>query len=274
MAVVLFSIIGLKYLDTTLHPYDSLQLHSITHSSIKDVYQSFSKPVVSVFLYRCMANYWIGILLLTIGTASLVSKKKWKLAGWTIASFLGYIAIMGLTYSELGTDTLLFHIESEWSAIGIIAATPFVFSYLPTAKFSFSSAALIAVFCVRLIYISHTIPDFSWRIHFQNEVFTQMKKKGISKLALYREQGLQSKYMLDWSTPYESLLSSSVGGAKPAMTFTFINPENGKDILNGINSSKYIYVPWPMPINSLNRNYFILDTTTPYTVMTYAELMR
>ena len=110
--------------------------------------------------------------------ASLVLKKQWKLTAWVIASIIGYLAIMGLTYTGADDGAIqLFHIESEWQSLGIIISTPFVFAFLPGQKAAIASWFIIVFFMVRLYYIGSAIPLFRWRIHFQEQVLEQMKKE-------------------------------------------------------------------------------------------------
>ena len=119
-----------------------------------------------------------------MGIVSLIKNKQISLAVWTLLSAIGYIAIMGLTYGQFDKNILLLHVESEWVCFGIIAATPFVFSFLPGSKPVFSQWLLAGVFIARFTYISLTIPPFVARVQMIKHIQEQMKKKGITKLAL------------------------------------------------------------------------------------------
>ncbi len=266
-------IIGLKFLATS-SSYDAYHLRGVTHFSIKDIITTFQKSVVQMFLYRCLVNYWLGVLVFIIGMVTLIKKKENALAIWTGVSVLGYLIIMGLTYPNLDRNTLLFHIESEWSCIGIIVATPFVLTFLPGLRSSTAVWLLAGIFFVRLIYIVSFIPAFSQRNEMTEQILNQMRKKGITKLALYNDQHLMSLVKLDWGLPFESILMSSMDGDKQKLTFLFVNPDDKKTI-GELNNSKDFYHAWMMlPYNDLNKEYFNIDTTKPYQIMTYDEFLK
>jgi hypothetical protein len=63
-------------------------LHNVTHFSLQDIIDSFSKPVIRMFLYNCMVNYWLGILIFAIGLYHLTRKKQWKLFIWSLLVFV------------------------------------------------------------------------------------------------------------------------------------------------------------------------------------------
>ena len=117
------------------HGREGSQLYWVRHLSIKDIINTFRTSVVKIFFRRCFTNYWLGILVFIVGMATLIKNKEKKLAVWTLVSVLGYIMIMGLTFTDNNYDTRLFHIESEWSGIGIIVATPFVFAFYPNSGY-------------------------------------------------------------------------------------------------------------------------------------------
>ena len=272
-AVVLVAVIALKFL-LSQSGYENEHLQGVTHFSIQDIIDSFGKPVVQVFLLRCLTNYWLAVVILIAGITQLLSEKNRPAAIWTILFCIGYIVLMGLTYGGEDEHTLLAHIELEWQCLGIIAATPFVFSLLPAVKGRTGILLLAIIFAVRLFYIGAAAPKFIWRTHFQDDVLAGMRKKGITKLALYLERGVQTKYQLDWTACYESLFSSAVADDKPQLTFCFINKDDhqGVELLKnstGFNNGFSILSPV-----FINNRYFNVDTTRTYQVMSYEEFVK
>ena len=270
---ILLMVIGLKFLDTK-SDYDTAHLHGVTHFSIKRILTTFQKPVVKIFLYRCLTNYWVGTLVFITSIVMLLKNKERALAMWTVISLLGYFILMGLTYGELDETTLLFHIESEWSFVGIIVATPFVFTVLPGLKPAAAIWIVMGVFAIRLAYIISFLPLFSQRNEMTEQILSQMRKKGIMKLALYNDEGLRKTAILDWGLPFESMLISSMDGEKPQRTFLFVNRDD-KQTIAELNNTKDFYHAWTMlPYNDLNKAYFDIDTAKPYQIMTYAEFVK
>jgi hypothetical protein len=273
-SVILIIVIGIKYTLTVRDSYDWSNLHGVTHFSLKDIYYSMKSPVITMFIYRCITNYWAGIILFALGIVALFKEKKIKLAIWTLASFIGYFIIMGLTYGGFDRSFALFHVESEWAGICIIIATPFVFTYLPKQKFQFATGLLISVFLVRLIYIGGTLQTFAWRTYFKEQVLTEMKKKGITKVGLINDNYLLSKNMLYWALPEESMLMSAMNGDKPQLTFLFVNKDN-KELISKLSTATCIAVSFGIAQpRDLNREYFAIDTTHPYQIMNYEELLK
>ncbi len=77
-----------------------------------------------------------------------------------------------------------------------------------------------------------------------------------------------------WALPFESILQSQSEGDKPQLTFFFINKDD-KELIHTISDTKGIYNHWNMMYKKdLNKDYFEIDTTHPYQVMTYEEFMK
>ncbi len=273
---ILLAVIVAKYAFSVYHPsWDSAHLHGVTHFSLKDVIHSFSKPVVTVFLQRCISCYWPAIIILVAGIASLIKAKQWKQASWVVVCIMGYMIIMGLTYAgENDGKIQLFHIESEWQCLGIIIATPFVFSFLLSLKASVGNVVMITFFLVRLFYIGQEAKLFIWRTQFQEQVLTQMRKKNITKLVLYdNNTDINKKYMLNWGAPYESLFRSAMEDNKPLVVFSFVNPDD-KTTLSALKPDRFNTGFGTIPTNTLNTAYFITDTNHAYQIMDYNEFLK
>lgn len=275
LSSLLVAIILVKFAITgTSQRYEEEHLHRLTHFSLPDIVQSFISPVVAMFCLRSITNYWIAIPVAVLGIRFLLKNNQKKLAAWTIISIVGYFIVMGLTYGNLDKNVKLFHIETEWESIGILLAAPFVFNVLPRLKARSALSAVAFVFIVRLAYIlGYSAPAFIWRVHFHEQVLAQMRKKNIIKLALYHEQELNDKYVLEWTAPYESLFESARNGDKPQLTFMFVNKDE-KNIIESIKDPKGVFLADFVQIANINADYFQPDASRPYELMTVAELFK
>jgi hypothetical protein len=274
LSILLIVIVALKFWLSRSLEYENNNLHNVTHVSLKDIYMAFTKPVVYMFFYRCIFNYWLAIAVFIISIVSLVKSKQKALLAWTLLSFIGYIILIGLAFGDLDKDFSLYYVETEWESIGIIISAPFVFTFLPKINASRASALLIIIFAVRLIYISTAIPEFHWRLKFKENVLAQMRKKHIPKLALYTDDYYRTKCIQSWSFEFETIMESAIDGDKPQLTFFFVNRDDQKT-LNNIKSPNGFYNGWSVcPQSQLNPRYFSIDTTRPYTVMSYGDLMK
>jgi len=270
LAVILLAIFLHAISGTT---YDSQHLHGVTHFSIKDLIQSFTKPVVTMFLYRCLVNYWIALPVLVLGLRSLVKTGSTKLAIWTIIVIIGYIMLMGLSYGDYDKNVLLVHIELEWTGMGIIVATPFVFSFLPAVNARKAMLSLGLIFAVRAGYIISYYPAFHWRIVFEEQILSQMQKKGITKLVMYDGVPQRDKWLLNWAFPYESILISTINGDSVQRTFAFVNPDE-KQTFEQLKDPKAVYGPfYIIRPAEFNRAFFCVDSTSPTVIASYGDFM-
>jgi len=285
LSALLAAIIAYKYLSTIHGPqsYDNEHLEGMKKLTFQDMFDSFSTPVIKIFLIRCWQNYWVAPLVLITGIVSLIIHKRIFLAVWTLLASVGYFVIMGVSYStmpfnflpdEIGKAYQLWHIEIEWSCIGIIVSVPFVFSFLPKIKPTIAVGILASIFLVRLFYMGSYMQDFVWRIRFEEGIMAQMKKKEINNLALHREPERYNQFILDWGMPFETILMSAINGDKPQRTFFFINPDDTqtRDLLKKYPGFYNAY--GVLPNYMLNHTYFSVDTTTQYQVMSYETLMK
>lgn len=277
LSSILMVMICLKFLLTSSNSYDQSHLHNVTHFSLKDIIDSFSSPFLNVFFYQCLVNYWVGLIVFLLSIVSLIINKNKLLAAWTILSCLGFLIILGLAYQdsrEVYITPYLFHIESEWASISVIIAAPFVFILLPRLKPSIAVLSLAAIFSIRLIYIATAGPVFTWRTYFKEQVFSQMKKKGITKLGLINNRPLQEKYLLDWTLADETILMSAMAGEKPQLTFLFVDNNDQRLMKELSNPKKIAFVYQMADAANLNKEYFVFDTIHPYQIMSYEELLK
>ena len=257
--------------------YDMIRVRKVTHFSLQDIIDVFSTSIVQTFFIRCLTNYWVALLAFVAGVVSLVQLKQRLLAAFSLVCFLGYIIIIGLTYSDIidsANNVYLFHIETEWACIGVIAATPFVYSVIPRLKPKMGLILLGIIFVVRLGYIYSYLPEFTWRTLFKKQVLAQMKKKGINKLAIINNGELMHQFMLDWAISEESLLTSAIKNEAPLLTFTFIDTSNHAKVEQLKNHRSLFTCYGNIEAGELSRVYFPIDTVHPYQIMTYDELIK
>ncbi len=263
-----------KFLLTADKSYDNHLLHGVTHLSIQDIIDSFSCPTVKIFYYRCIVNYWVVIILFVAGNIYLALARKKLLLAWSVMSVAGYISLMGITYAGFKDDFTLCHIELEWQCLGLIAATPFVFSFLPKIKPAASALVLSAIFIVRFVYIGHSISALEYRYQYSERIMAQMRKKGITKLALYEDAHIRQLYQIDWAVGHESLIASAMSEDKQQLSFFFITWDR-KDIVETLKAPRVFWngfnikPPW-----EINHEYFNPDTTHGYQVMMADDLFR
>jgi hypothetical protein len=123
------------------------------------------------------------------------------------------------------------------------------------------------------VFILASYPVFNWRLQFQETVFAQIHKKGITKLAIYGEDSFRKKLMLPWALPEETLLLSSMDGDKPTLTFMLVNPYDKETIGSLVDFRQFRSAFGSMEGASLNKQYFSIDTSS-YKLMHYSDLFK
>jgi hypothetical protein len=276
LTACLGAIVASKFFIVEGISYDAQHLHNVTHFSLHDVLAAAKAAVVKKFVKRMALIYWAALLVFAAGLLALAKgKNKWLLL-WVLASFTGYVVIMGLTYTDAngGGDIFLFHIESEWASMAIVMAAPFVYLALPRLPLKQAALLLCAVFLVRFCYIAASAPKFAWRTHFKERVLAQMQQKNITKLGIIITGDIRKNYILDWAMPEESLLMSAMHNEVPQRTFCLLDSWDStlKSAMSVPGKVQFYYEPAVK--GSIMASYFMQDSSHPYTFMTYEELMK
>jgi hypothetical protein len=267
----------LKYLLTNSSTYDGAHFHRATHFSLQDIFNVFTSQWVKLFFYRCQVNYWIGCCLMIVGSVNLFIRKRYLLFSLVLVFFIGYIVVIGLTYADSADaagNIYLFHIETEWVCISIIAAAPFVFSVLPLIRPKISMIMLTGIFAIRLFYMGRYLPLFQDRLVLKQQIFEQMTKRNIQKLAIVENPLLRSRLILDWALPEETMLASMLNGDKHMRTFIIVSKDDTQRIKDAF-GQKFFYTAFGVlaPRNT-NFEYFAADTSQGYQVMTFDALIK
>ena len=266
--------IALKFSLTKEHSYDQAKLREFSNISVWKITHSLRQQIVWHFLRLCIINYWWATAIFFLGMYRLITYKKILLAVWTILTVIGYLVCIGILFPGFKNPTPLFYEESEWQCLGIIAATPFVFTALPLLRPQTATMLLVLIYLTRFIYIGSAFGMFSYRTDFQRSVLSQMKKKKITKLGLVNNAPLQNLYIMDWAVAQESLFMSAIENDSPMLSFIFVNNADST-LLRSLSNKLVLDVSGDMLLpEQMNYEYFRIDTSHPYTVMTYEELMK
>jgi hypothetical protein len=204
----------------------------------------------------------------------LLKKKGKHIAGWTVLTCVGYIIIIGLTYGDYKGEFALFHIESEWGALSVVMAAAFVFEYLSQLTTKTVVVLLLAIFGVRMGYIYRSAKVFGERNELKNVLLHKMKEKGFSKVALYENKKLSDQLILDWTLPEEVMLGSAMNGDRPQLSCRFVRTADTAALIDPAMSDRVSFDFGYLPNSELNAHYFAIDTSTPYVLLTYEELMK
>ncbi len=248
--------------------YDGEKLQGVTHLSISSILSSFSNGHAKTMYLLFMSNYWIVVLILLAGLISLLKNKRFILFGMTVLFTTGYFILICITFPSAFGRELLFYMESQWMALGIIISAPFVYHLLPQLKSKYIQLILIVIFSTRLMYIGHSGVLFNERLNTLESTIIQIKNKGYSKIILTKEPTMDTRFLMNWGLPVESLTLSAMNGDDPIVTFKVMRPE---EIIN-VSNDTFLSSFRKMGYGELNPEYFRIDTMQAYQIMSYGTL--
>lgn len=274
LSLLLLAVVVFRFVTVDGKAGENSHLHNVTHFSIKDILLSFVSPVVTTFYYHLATIYWPILFVFAAGMYSLVKKKGKYIVGWTILTCVGYIIIMGLTYGDYKGEFALFHIESEWGALSVVMAAAFVFEYMDQRKTKTVVVLLLTIFGLRMGYIYRSATVFGKRNELKNVVLQKMKEKGFSKVALYENKILSDQLILDWTLPEELMLGSAMDGDRPQLTCRFVRTADTATLKDSTMSDRVSFDFGSIRNSELNNQYFAIDTSSPYVLLSYEELMK
>jgi len=272
-SLLLIIIVIVKLYTSNGASYDGNKLQQTMHIDLHSIKNAMQNPMLQTFLHYCLYNYWLAILVAIAGLATLVKQGKWLLLIWTVLAAAAFILLMSLTYIGAYDRHVQFYMESEWMTLSIIMATPFVFNFLPLLRPNKAVWLLFSIFLVRFIYISMAAPAFTERVSFVEQGLQQMRKRGLTKVVLVKENSeIEDKLLMDWGLPDESLMASVMDGDRPALTYTQMPADQ---LAKGVpKDTKTMIASFQLISDGLNTTYFPIDTLRPYTILSYENFYK
>jgi len=250
--------------------YDGEKLQGVTHITLSNIITSFSNGHAKSMFPLLLSNYWVVVLILIAGLISLVKNKRHILLGLTVLFATGYFILVCITFPSAIGRELLFYMESQWMALGIVVATPLVYNLLPQLKPGYIQIILLAIFTTRLFYIGHSSVLFNERLNILENTITQIKNKGYSKVIVTKDSAVDKRFLMNWGLPVESLTLSAIKGDDPLVTFKVMRQEEIVSVSNDTFLSSFR----KMGYEELNPYYFRMDTMQSYQVLSYDDLIR
>ncbi len=270
-SILVVGFVAAKYYFSTTQPYDSEKLKATSNFTWKYLRKEVVGTFGIDFIKQNIRVYWLVPVTFIAGIYSLLKDRKYWLIIMTTGACVCYYIVMCLTFSN--THYMhRFHIESEWMGLGIIAAAPFVFNLLPKLQAKHVALIVAAICIVRLGFIASSPSYFVKHAKFTREVLAKMKEKNITKLALYDSKLVRSKLEQPWALPEESAILSASDKDNP--TRTVIVMYAGLDVSCIKTPNMFLGCFHNYKPHEMNRSYFNIDTTAPYQIMTYTELIK
>ncbi len=268
-SVVLAVLFFIKYQLGIEGWYDGEKLKGVTTLNFNSVLQSFSSGHAATMGWNILTNYWLIIPIVLLGIFVLIQEKKPLLVGFTLISMMGYFVLVSITFPDAFGRELLFYMESQWMALSIIAATPFVFHVIPQLSTKTVSIVLIFIFAIRLSYITHSGIFFHKRVEMLEAAVDHAKEQGIHKAFVRIDEQLNRTFLMTWGLPVESLTLSTMKGYDPPVTIKALTDAE----LITTAKDTFLSSFTKMNVRELNRFYFHPDTTTVYQPLDLSKIL-
>ena len=262
--ILMILLISIRYMLSKSSHYDATKLEGVADISFQSIFETFSSGQANSFIQLVLNNYWLILPIIIWGIIILLKSKNYLNLFTYIVLSLGYFILICITFPESFNRNLRFYMESEWMALSIILATPFVLWILKSTKYYLSTLLLICIFSIRIGYIVHSYSYFNERFLTLERHVQNLKNKNIYKALLINDsKNSTDQYIISWGLPIESLLLSKLNNDSIQTTFKIIEntPQDNGNKKTFHSSFKTI------PIFNLNRAYFNLDSSQPYTII-------
>jgi hypothetical protein len=268
---VLFAV---KYkIGTTNSWYDAGKLEPIKKMGLDTIMASFSSGHAKTIFPLFFSSYWIIIPVFIAGIISLILAKKYLQLILVMAYTIGYFSLLCLTYPDAFGRELLFYMESEWMALAIIIATPFVLQVLPQLNGKTMAVLFAAIFIIRLGYIGNAYQLFNRRLTTVERITDNLHKQHIDKATfLIGKSHSDELFVYNWGLPIESIMISELKHYSPRVTFKVVTDSLSIRYTPGRDSFFSCFNL--VPVKEQDKRYFSLDPLTVYLHFTEAHLDR
>lgn len=266
---VLIIIVVKVYVSNNYTAYDTEKLKKVNNLSTEDVLATFTSSLAKEMYDHMFSNFWLLPVIFLIGIITLLWRKRFFLAIWSLGCIVVYFILLCITFNDYQS----FVIESEMMTGIILATTPFVFLTLPYLKRELVAGILLFVFIERGINFYGAWSYFEQREQNIGHMIRKMKEKNFTKVAIINDQEFANEnWEHKWAFSAESMLLSACIWDNPVRHIALfrkeeiskIVPDNNKDVAGSFGI---------IPLERINTKYFHFDTTRPYVIMTYNELM-
>ena len=248
--------------------YDGGKLNGVKHISTDIITGAFSNGQAKSILPLIAVNYWLAPLLLIAGLVAAIKYKKYLVAAACAGYSIGYFVLLCITFPDAFGREWLFYMESEWMAMAIIIAIPFVYFLLPRIPPRLATGLLLFIFTARIVYIAVAFPYFNDRYNSLVLITERLREKGIHKALFVKNEALEKRFIMSWGLPAESMLYSGLENHEPQVSFKFV----ADSLTRMPYTDTFLSAFSLMPYKELNAVYFHTDTTQAYQQVSFDTL--
>jgi hypothetical protein len=271
-SLVLLMLAYLKYNQGMHTGYDSVKIETVTGFHLAQLKNIGSSPQFQYMVSGFATNYWFVPLLFVSGSISMLHARKYLLWAFNVVYMAGFMVLLCITYWDV-TNTR-FYIESEYMPLTFMCCAPFVYYTLPSLRGNITLALLSVIFLVRLGFIYSAAAPFTNRLVMLSAMNSKMEEKKLTKVVINQvDKAVSDQLIMNWGLAVETVFLSGLKGEPVQRTLLF-NADNQYTGFLTSGTDTFIGCWEKRPSSRINQRYFCIDTTVPYTYMSYNDLMK
>ena len=247
-----------RYLMSRNSWYDGQKLGGVKELSLGSMLDAFRSGQADSVLHY-LGTYWPAALLVAIGLYGVFRYACWWLALGTLGAAITYFGLVCITYPMTFGRDELYYFESEWMALALVIAAPFVITCLGRGtRVQWGWGVLLIVYLTAGVRIYRSHDYFATRLDNLGQIATYLAAGDNSKVIVADAVALKPYFGPLWGLSTESLLAGQlVQGRGVTLSTAGVSTDALPPTVFRANFR-------PQPISTLNHNYFTLDTLTTY----------
>ncbi len=221
-------------------------------------------PANKVFLSNIFPNYWLLLLGLATVLAFYGYRRMWLKLMLVLFFFAGHLFLINVSYFY---TTFGFYLENLLLPLSLFVAFPLAFDLAPSVQRKHVVSSVLAVVMVfSIMRIVYTSGFYTERLEYLTQWTDRARDADITKLMIHTSKVPMDTLLMNWATPYEFWLLSTIRHGETLSVFFTETPE---ELAGPFGRSDVFVTQWGhLPYIDLPDTYFRFnDTTSEYVVL-------
>ena len=230
-------------------------------------------PSNAKFIYK-MGKYYYFLPIGFLSVVALYGVAIFRM-GWIQHPFLKLGLMLSCAFCYIfmihvssPNTAFRFYAEINYLPLSLLFTIPLLFDFLPkipSEKMYWVLGGLAIIVFLRINVIYHNHNYFTNRLDWFNAQLAQCEQFNTNRLILNANETDKKDYTMAWSSPYESILLSSLNETKESKTLLISNDK--KHYAEHL-QDKTVFLTWfeQTPVNQLNNTYFQLSNNSYYVI--------
>ncbi len=222
------------------------------------LFNIFGLAATREFGLHALFVYWFYLPVLAGLSYFYAGRRQWRLLAWLWGATLSWLALILTTY-HWGAE--LFYIESYYLMLGLFIALPLACDWMPQWRSAVVVGFFAALLMVRGGQLVHTFQEYHGRYFRLQQMVEWLRGYPEQRFLLLKQKAPMDKLKMEWASPYETLLLSSLSHPDSALSLYITNDDAPLDEFRRLDRA--CAAPFgPILYDDLNRTgYFHLRDT-------------